>query len=587
MYKYKYLKYKKKFLQLQYSQKAGSGEIYINNNMIVDNQLINNNMIVDNQLINNNMIVDNQLINNKIYQLFLKIKNNQKLIKDDLDILKNDSIFTTEPFNMTNATNIINQQCVCINTKKSEYYIHTYDIGSYKDKINNIFNILDNHEDNYIDYNIYNNCCNCFSYVLYAKNVTSICTLMKFLYNMMRSLMIINTELDICKFICKYYLDNSIFKVIKEILEDIQHTDYKYAVNALEYLNYLLLHEKSEIYIFICKDFNCCNENNENNENNLHNLQKFRSMRFMPLLDNDTNICIFRDADGFVSYTDCINIIKFIDNGMLFYIIDYTNTLWEPNTIYLNWWIRLYEVIKTHFINNYDIKKNNPFILLSAGCFATRIKINKEYIERCYTQIITNITTYLDKYINNDIINNTQIKIYKNKLYKNESNTLIIINSIKNILSIGFDEIFLNSLFENFTRTEDEYIHVYIDEYYLIQMIMSNPSNIYKIYVEPLLEYAKTNHLNIYNELVVITTNYKLSIYELYILDKIEKLFKDIPTPDIDRFIKDVLKIYPSSIIMNLSNSFFIPLISDNGNIDYGEYDKIYPPFLSFSRIID
>ena len=64
-------------------------------------------------------------------------------------------------------------------------------------------------------------------------------------------------------------------------------------IEIIDIFKFLITNHQSEIYIYIC---------------DIDVIEKYRTMRFVSLMDNDVNICIISEADGYVGITDCHNI---------------------------------------------------------------------------------------------------------------------------------------------------------------------------------------------------------------------------------------------------------------------------------------
>ena len=113
-------------------------------------------------------------------------------------------------------------KCLLLNNKKTEYYKFTYDIAGVIKKLEtNKDKIPENFLDNFyeiFDTNIYENCCNCVSVVLYYTKYNDIDTLSNYLPNIVATLQNINKYLP--DWILRVYLDRTFFETIKYWIDD-------------------------------------------------------------------------------------------------------------------------------------------------------------------------------------------------------------------------------------------------------------------------------------------------------------------------------------------------------------------------------
>ena len=174
-----------------------------------------------------------------------------------------------------------------------------------------------------------------------------------------------------------------------------------------------------EIYTILCNDIN---------------LSKTRSYRFLPLIDEDTNIVISREADGIVTYNDCYNINLFSQSKKFLYM-NYgqfsenyrcvkKKDLLMPSLIkeykYDSYssWLTIY----INEINPIYFENKNKICDIYAGAVAFKLKLNNEYLLERKKE--------LNRYIN-------LFEFIDEQKYKT--------------LNIGFDEILLLDLFKSFT----------------------------------------------------------------------------------------------------------------------------------------
>lgn len=161
------------------------------------------------------------------------------------------------------------------------------------------------------DLEIKYNCCNCVSFTLYITS-NKISKLFGYLYSLRKSLDNIANNLD--GFIARFYLDYSIFECI---FKSYASANKDFVGEFLHHLKYILKHPKAEIYIYFCKEF----------ITNKLPVAKNRTLRFLPILSDDVNVCVIREADGFVSYLDCHNIKLFTTSNKIAMIYEISQSL--------------------------------------------------------------------------------------------------------------------------------------------------------------------------------------------------------------------------------------------------------------------
>jgi len=292
-----------------------------------------------------------------------------------------------------------------INSKKTDYYIYEYNPEKIIANIKN-FDISEDIKEDYIsklseiaDLTPKQNCCNCISFILYINYdqkiidnwnyeipdediYYSLYKLNKFLYSLQLS--IINIDKCLPNFISRIYLDISVFKLLFETKKIIDK--YVFKTNKMEtvfnkcinILEFLFLNKSTEIYTII-----------SDGVNNIHNT---RSYRFLTMIEPDVNIKVFRDADGYVSYLDCMNISKFSNNNTLMLVYNLTevdNFISKKNLDILD---KLKNEFTTTYISteryskwlrheqkkNEYCKNNSPLFDLLAGLFSLSVQIKSE-----------------------------------------------------------------------------------------------------------------------------------------------------------------------------------------------------------------
>ena len=319
------------------------------------------------------------------------------------------------------------------------------EIGLSEEKIAEMFNLTPKE-----------NCCNCIAIVLYSTG--DINRLYDYLYSMKKSLDNVSNKLE--DFIVRFYLDKSIFSVIYEtykqneiyfrgnnlvilIPEDKRLLLIK-LVKIFNMLKYIYNHPCAEIFLYFCKNII---------DNNL--LEKIRIFRFLPMIEDDVNIFVCREADGFVSYVDCHNIKLFSRNTenkiAMFYNLT-TDFLYlrDKTELHYSEWLNIYEDIKTYYklthgdenIKKYidtlstqtieeimkytSVRKNyEPIQLIDilAGSFCIKIKFNSAYLYETIKLLYSKLDCLADEFLKHK---------YSDKV---------------DIVKIGFDEMLLEELF--------------------------------------------------------------------------------------------------------------------------------------------
>ena len=359
-------------------------------------------------------------------------KNIKDMDNNILEQIKSINKLYDTNFESINQHDILSNKDTCFfrNKKCDKYYVHTYDPSIIPDIAKNISNSKKNEK-----------CCNCVSFVLYkflSDDMTEdVIFIYKYLYSLNISVINITDCLD--NFIAKIYLDISVFSnnliSLKYIHDnnvqydnnpDHGHDIMNYYVYIDKILSFLLKHPQVEIYIYTCAK----------------NTENIRSLRFIPLTDTETNIKIIRDADGYVSYIDCINIKKFIEQKKILFIYGLTNSNHQKSTTNIlenknavlydpySLWIKLYLYYDSFF------KNNIPVCDILAGLFGCAIQIRSDV----YIECIHKINKFCDIIEPYKSINRDYIKA----------------------VNIGYDEIVLLDLFKSLICLKR--IYIYDDE---------------------------------------------------------------------------------------------------------------------------
>ena len=358
---------------------------------------------------------------------------------------------------------------VCRRVVKSadrSFYKHTYDPTSWvvpllqentglnEEQIRSILN-LERKE----------NCCNCITIVLYSTG--DIQKLYSYLYSMKKSLDTVSNELD--DFIVRFYLDRSVFKVFKQ--KKFGRNAF-YREESFNILKYMIHHPRSEIVMYFCRDIDDTKKGT------------IRRFRFLPMIEDDVNILISREADGFVSYEDCHNIRLFARDtehriGMIYDFIDSNDQnnfrfkdISNPDrprdtlTNAYQIWLEIYgngklliDYLDTLRKQGSNIPKNinsivkvltnnipdkDHLIEVLAGAFGVKVKFQKNYF-------VDTTRTIRERIKRIDHFNSVSGYDVFNPEYTEELRGKLTPDRMDKFMNIGFDEILLQELFFPFT----------------------------------------------------------------------------------------------------------------------------------------
>lgn len=375
-------------------------------------------------------------------------------------------------------------KCILKNKKKEQYYKFTYNPNSViqnlkynlintkqftKDELDEILRIKFQTEVKY-------NCCNCISIVLYFLDC-KIENYLRYIQSIYRT--VLNVEKKLPDWIVRIYFDKSVYKCLEK--DKLEYPKIYYCFDKI------FNSTNTEIYTYECNNF----------DSDDFSISSLRSLRFLPAIEEDTNICVFREADGIVSNLDCHNLDIFSKSDKLFYVVDiglisfknrYNDNLkieyYSPvitregyNEGSYSKWLQYYKI---EFMNeffgynhkNYTFKKLNV-IELAAGVLALKLKIKSEY----YYLSINELSQHINS-LQTESDSSNFIKTSNNKYYQ------------KKILQIGFDEMLLLHIFKelisvnliNFkTASKVEYETYNQDfQYYLNLFLPSKKINLYE-----------------------------------------------------------------------------------------------------------
>ena len=301
--------------------------------------------------------------------------------------------------------------CLLINTRKVRYYIHTYDPRpmlerlrvELREEISAFGDILDKFVAEPRE-----RCCNVVSITLYFKDCKNKEVLTKYLYSIKRTIK--NVHINLPDWIVRLYLDTSVFNCINSVNGVLNS-----ALCGDESLHqiYNIYHEiknseNVEIYTFQCESIGTTLP-----------YEKTRTFRYLVLQDPEVNVCAIREADGFVSNTDCHNLQIFSRANRMFYFPLLVNTAKIIDNsgkfpIYgsYNIWLKNYKTkmrpdFFSEYLNMYD---------LLAGMIATRLKLKSDF----YFNTMRNLYNEINNFPNADSLR----------------------------LILGFDEIFLLEIYK-------------------------------------------------------------------------------------------------------------------------------------------
>jgi hypothetical protein len=320
--------------------------------------------------------------------------------------------------------------CMLMNTKKEEYYIHTYDarpiIRKLREELHVSEEVLSKFDLPEIPRT---NCCNAISIMLYLNHPSNTFSEYKYLNSIHRSVKNVNKKLP--DWLVRIYFDKSVYEIIQEHIEYIAKglTD-EYKKNIVDKFQEIIKSPNVEIYTYNCKNF----YHGENISN------KIRSLRFLTLIDPTVNICAIREADGYMTNLECHNLNIFSrQNERLFYLPWYNSAvdLFNDNLyVRLNAYSEWLKMYKRTF--GYDFFKENLNIYdLLAGMFTTKLKINHEF----YFKNSQNLFHKIEEF---NTFNSVSIreKYPYIELYREG------IDTVTDLFNSGFDEIFLLDMYK-------------------------------------------------------------------------------------------------------------------------------------------
>jgi hypothetical protein len=327
--------------------------------------------------------------------------------------------------------------CTLMNTKKEQYYKHTYDARPIIHKLREELHLSDEVLSKFdLPVEPRTNCCNAISIMLYlsASNGQSA---YKYLSSIHRSVKNVNKKLP--DWLVRIYFDKSVYEIIRMCEENIaKGLTYEFEQIIVRKFQEIITSLNVEIYTYDCENFYRHQSISE----------KIRSLRFLILSDPTVNVCAIREADGYMTNLECHNLNIFTQqNDRLFYLpwlmnevdLFYNNEYTRLNGYQL--WLRFY---KQSF--GYDFFKENLNIYdLLAGMFTTKLKINSEF----YFKNLQNLFHKIEELNTFNMVSLREK--YPHVTYEillGEFGVLDVLGVLIDRLNSGFDEIFLLDIYK-------------------------------------------------------------------------------------------------------------------------------------------
>jgi hypothetical protein len=363
-----------------------------------------------------------------------------------------DFLTTYNDITVDNPITLQKDDCKLINTKKKDYYIHTYkpinfDVLKTKLGISEAVLSRFNNEPR-------QNCCNAISITLYFNECYER-NMEKYLNSIYGTVKIVHKNLK--DWLVRVYLDSSVYKCIEEIKQKLNDSSItesirKSNMTILNSFNTIINSPNVEIYTFIC-------------ESNII-IEKKRTLRYLILIDPEVNISAIREADGYLNNLECHNLKMFANSqDVLFYLPPIIGNNMMPisndGDIVKYWsysgWLSYYKYI---FQTEYFKTHQNVYDLL-AGLFTTKLKIKPEH----YYKNIGDLNETFNKFkkLSHDekietykdfnqilliIVNAKKPKVYKSLHEVFRANSTDNFQNLYKTLDVGFDEILLLEIFK-------------------------------------------------------------------------------------------------------------------------------------------
>jgi hypothetical protein len=150
------------------------------------------------------------------------------------------------PYDSLNDTSKfdIKDKCFLVSKKREDLYTHRYDPVWFEELIKDSENKKELNE--IFDITPKDKCCNCISFVLYLKDDSQE-YLEKCLKGMLQS--VLNIEEKLPDFVIRFYLDSSIFYLLKSMTEKFNSKLFGFILTLQNIIN----SPNSEIFIYFCE----------------------------------------------------------------------------------------------------------------------------------------------------------------------------------------------------------------------------------------------------------------------------------------------------------------------------------------------
>ena len=454
------------------------------------------------------------------------------------------------PFKSDNKCYLLTKNNDIDKTKK--YYVHTYDTTKLFSKIRAFLNMDDKFKTDYIEkieqianVDKVSDCCNCVAFVLYKTFDVSddlyetVRKIASYLYSLFISTNNITKYLD--TFISRIYLDMSVFHTINKLNEMITNNHNIMDESSMSYvkafmthitqiINYFFDTDNIEVYTYLCPDFD-------------KDFAKLRSLRFMILTDEKVNIKIIREADGYVTCIDCMNIKNMIveNNAFMIYdlndkmktnVLSYNDDIKSNEHIYsipYSIWLSLRMLYDDFFDNNLRLFD------IYAGLFGTSLQIKK----KSYNDAVQKINNFIDQIetiekdkLLIDYAYNKFVEIW-NQLYDLMNKSGIdIANTIRELGNGIYDP---ESLYDIYVQLSDDDIKFEndIDEYINKFIYILNNAQIADL-IKKIKENKLSNNKFLEDKNIKTVTYYlKIGFDEMVLLELFKHIIT-IPTREID-----------------------------------------------------
>ena len=367
-----------------------------------------------------------------------------------------DAIFKSpHQLRVDNPITLKKDDCLLLNTKRQQYYVHTYDPEPILKRLEDDFKISKEVLSRF-DNTKRDKCCNAIAITLYFKDCEHK-TISRYLSGIARTAINVNKKLK--DWIVRVYFDMSVYECIEKIQMEIQSGSNpdkkKISDEIIGYFTSLMRSPNVEMYTFKC--------------DSILEIEKTRTYRYLSLIDPEVNISAIREADGYLNNVECHNLKMFAKSDRLFYIPpiiapQLISVVSNPMTMFYNSysnWLKLYKYI---FENKFFSTHQNIYDLL-AGLFTVKLKIKPAFYYEKINSLHKKIEEFKQltlegkktKYPNSDIKSSDIEGIDRKSMsfftslhslfeikHTNDSELKYLYRS----LDVGFDEILLLDIFK-------------------------------------------------------------------------------------------------------------------------------------------